>query len=481
MHDPSKTGRIRDHRVVEDPDLKRALADAGVFQVNLKGGEGFPNRFWKDWGYSAEDLQNRQFWLEIIHPDDRGRIENAYEQIMQGRRSTFVQEYRIKTAYGDWRWVLSSGSVVSWDAEGVPELYIGQDTDITYQKLTEEALREAREVAEERAEESERLRLAGAIVTSALSLEEAVDLILQQAGAVCPFDTAMVLLKEGNYLRSLGSIGGSDGSGETESLMISLDRDLPPTRVYKEEQPRFYKDLRDSFPEYRDEISQETRSWLGFPLIARAEVLGVVGIGSHSPDFFTKDHRKVMLAFADHVSIALYNAQRYDHTRTLAMTDPLTGAGTRYSFDTYAAQHLDLARRHGRHLSVMMVDLDNFKRVNDEYGHPEGDTVLRTAGRLLQEELRQSDVICRYGGDEFAVLLPETSTTEAVDIARRINARLEEAFSDAPYSISATIGIAGLDGAENESIWDLLKAADRALYGGKSAGRNRVETYNSAE
>jgi len=458
------------YRLVDDPGLRHALAEVGGFEVNLQSGESFPNKFWSEWGYSLEEMRNREFWIGIIHPDDRKRIEEAHERIMSGRASTFEQEYRVRTRSGHWRWIVSSGSVVSWDDEGKPLLYVGQDTDITHQKLTEEALREARQEAEQRAQESERLRIAGAIVTSALSVEETVDLILHQAAAVCPFDGAVVLLREGNQLRSLGTMGELVG----EDMTIPLDEELPSVQVYREEQPRFYPNVAEAFPKYPERISRTTKSWLGIPLIARSEVLGVMSICSKSPNFFTHAHRKVMLAFADHVSIALHNAQRYDHTREMAMTDPLTGTGTRHSFDSYAEQHLDLAKRHDRNLSVMMIDLDNFKRVNDRHGHPAGDIVLSTLGRALKQALRQSDIICRYGGDEFAVLLPETSTEEAVDLGQRLRETIEREFSESPYDVSATIGIAGLDEHEAENVWDLLKMADMALYNGKTLGRNRI-------
>ena len=458
------------YKLIEDSGLRHALADVGVFEVNLQTGESFPNKFWTEWGYTVEEMQSREFWIEIIHPDDRRRVEEAHARIMSGQSSTFEQEYRVRTRSGHWRWTLSSGSVVSWDDNGKPLLYIGQDTDITHQKLTEEALREARQEAEQRAQESERLRIAGAIVTSALSVEEAVDLILHQAGAVCPFDGAVVLLREGDNLRSLGVLGDM----VRENVVISLSEELPYVRVYREEQPRFYPDVREEFPDYTERISAETRSWLGIPLIARSEVLGVMSICSKSPNFFSHAHRKVMLAFADHVSIALHNARRYDHTREMAMTDPLTGVGTRHSFDSYAVQHLDLAKRHNRNLSVMMVDMDNFKRINDRHGHPAGDVVLSTVGKMLKSALRQSDIICRYGGDEFAVLLPETSTEEAVDLGQRVRETIEEEFSESPYEVSATIGLAGLDLHQAENVWDLLKAADMALYNGKTLGRNRI-------
>lgn len=457
-------------QLITDPSIQRGLADVGVFQVNFQTGEGFPNRFWLDCGYTTSELSDRGFWLSIVHPEDLPRVERANDRILRGETHRFEQEYRLKTRSGRWRWVVSSGSVVSWDDEGRPLLYFGRDTDITDQKLTEAALREARHEAEERAEESERLRIAGAIVTSALSVEETVDLILHQAAAVCSFDGAAVLLKEEEALRALGVMG----EAVDRNLEISLDEQLPSVGVLREEQPRYYPDVQEVFPLFAERVTPQARSWLGMPLVARGEPLGVMGLYSHSPNFFSPNHRKLMLAFADHVSIALYNARRYDYTRELAMTDPLTGVGSRHSFDTYAVQQLDLARRHERDLAVMMVDLDNFKRINDRHGHATGDVVLSTLGHLFREQLRNSDIICRYGGDEFAVLLPETSTEEALGLGERLRSAIEEKFRESPYEVSATIGIAGIDSGDTDNVWDLLKNADRALYSGKSGGRNRV-------
>ncbi|MFW6214503.1 MAG: diguanylate cyclase [Alkalispirochaetaceae bacterium] len=475
--DPSpREPEDRDPKLITDSSVQRALADVGVFQVNFRTGEGFPNRFWTECGYSPRELRDRSFWLSLVHPDDLSRVKEAHDRVERGETHLFEQEYRIRTRSGRWRWILSSGSVVSWDEEGRPLLYFGRDTDITDQKLTEAALREARQEAEDRAEESERLRIAGAIVTSALSVEETVDLILHQAAAVCSFDGALVLLKERDKLRALGVMGEEID----RDLEISFDEELPPVLVFQEEQPRYFSDVQKSFPGFAERISSRTRSWLGIPLIARSEALGVMGLSSHTPHFFSPNHRKVMLAFADHVSIALYNARRYDHTRELAMTDPLTGAGTRHSFDNYAVQQLDLARRHGRDLSVMMVDLDNFKRINDRHGHPAGDVVLATTGHLLREELRTSDIICRYGGDEFAVLLPETGTEEAFGLGERIRNAVVRQFADSPYEVSVTIGVAGIDRNPAENVWDLLKGADLALYKGKNLGRNRVTTESTS-
>ena len=160
----------------------------------------------------------------------------------------------------------------------------------------------------------------------------------------------------------------------------------------------------------------------------------------------------------------------------LATVDPLTGVWNRRHFLELAGAELDRARRHGRRLSVFLLDLDNFKAVNDGYGHAAGDEVLRAAVTRAREALRTSDQIARYGGEEFAVLLPEADLAGAQIVAERVRA----AIADAPVPvdglaipITGSLGVAEWDGGD-PSIERTLRRADAALYDAKQAGRNRV-------
>ena len=156
-----------------------------------------------------------------------------------------------------------------------------------------------------------------------------------------------------------------------------------------------------------------------------------------------------------------------------ARTDVLTGLLNRRGFDTQMAFALALARRSGRPLSLITVDVDHFKRVNDTYGHETGDDVLRRLAHTLQERLRSSDVVARVGGEEFVAMLPDTDQAGARSIAETLVAAMSEQQDPVVGKVTISAGVATLRGPENDST-DLLRRADAALYEAKRQGRNRV-------
>ena len=164
--------------------------------------------------------------------------------------------------------------------------------------------------------------------------------------------------------------------------------------------------------------------------------------------------------------------------------DALTGLYNRWFVLEKIDSELNRALRHGSPMSLLMLDLDHFKRINDTFGHPAGDLVLQEIGRLLRDSCRVYDVPGRYGGEEFCILLPETKMGNTTAVAERIRARLassEVPCGDRSIAVTASIGIAGMDDSETTMLSpaDLIERADRALYAAKNRGRNRVETWSS--
>jgi diguanylate cyclase (GGDEF)-like protein len=163
----------------------------------------------------------------------------------------------------------------------------------------------------------------------------------------------------------------------------------------------------------------------------------------------------------------------------LASVDSLTGLTNRRRFFNLATQELARSRRYGSALAIVLVDLDHFKRINDEHGHLIGDRALTHAASILAREGRDVDVVARYGGEEFAILLPMTNASGAKEMAERCARALAGAPLQvdglAPIRITASMGVACADGHPNGAIEDLLRAADAALYRAKQAGRDRVE------
>jgi two-component system cell cycle response regulator len=161
----------------------------------------------------------------------------------------------------------------------------------------------------------------------------------------------------------------------------------------------------------------------------------------------------------------------------LALTDPLTLVLNRRALVSRLMAEVDRARRYESVVTILMIDLDHFKGVNDTYGHLAGDQVLRDVALLLQHEVRSVDIVARYGGEEFIVVLPETSTEGAVTFAERIRERIEgRMFESTDHSLLLTtsIGVATFPSARVASMEDLVARADEALYRAKAEGRNRV-------
>jgi diguanylate cyclase (GGDEF)-like protein len=169
--------------------------------------------------------------------------------------------------------------------------------------------------------------------------------------------------------------------------------------------------------------------------------------------------------------------QRYEELLAQAARDSLTGVYNRGFFDEVLANHVAATRRGGPPVTVMMVDVDHFKRINDGRGHAEGDRALRVIARSLQRAVRGSDIVCRYGGEEFCIILPGTTMGPAAQLASRIREEVPAACAQAGLGdgapITVTIGVAESP-SDGDRVEDLVRAADLRLYRGKGAGRDRV-------
>jgi diguanylate cyclase (GGDEF)-like protein len=168
--------------------------------------------------------------------------------------------------------------------------------------------------------------------------------------------------------------------------------------------------------------------------------------------------------------------------REMSHTDELTEVGNRRNFDMRLREEMSRSTRFGHAFSLLMIDIDAFKRFNDEFGHPRGDTALRALGALMRSVSREGDVPCRVGGEEFAFILPETGKADATTFAERFRRGVEGAITapDGSYSLTVSVGLAAFpeDGKTPEEI---VWAADSALYESKRAGRNRVTAHARKE
>nr|WP_240978780.1 GGDEF domain-containing protein [Longimicrobium terrae] len=185
----------------------------------------------------------------------------------------------------------------------------------------------------------------------------------------------------------------------------------------------------------------------------------------------------LLRALADSSAIALRNAELLDRLRAQATIDPLTGCHNRRGFDEILEREMARAQRYGRPLSLVLLDIDRFKSINDDFGHEVGDHALQRIGRAVRHSFRSSDSACRYGGEEFALIFPETGRDEGSRLAEKMRVVVEQLPPNAevPRTLTASFGVASFPD-DAATIPDLIRAADRALYQAKTRGRNRVET-----
>jgi len=473
------------------------MGKLGFYERNIKTGEVTSNNFWHSCGYRPEELGGDR-WLSLVHPDDIGRVldifaggnETARVQLSEemeehGLDGFFELEYRVKTAWGQWRWVLNRGIIVSRDEHGIPSQYLGIDIDITDRKQAEEELKLQQEAAEQRALEAETLRIVGAVIASNLENTETLQRILEQAAIVVPFENASIYRINGSHLDLVRSSGGRQTTGEpalkpAKDIRIPRSGSSPHAQVIREEQPIIFNRVHELFPR-RLIMGRQVKSWMGVPLILRGSLMGMLSFESTMAGFFSDSHLRLASAFADSVTIALENARLYEELRRLAITDELTTMYTRRWMLEYARRQLERTHRSGGNLSLLMVDVDFFKRVNDEFGHLKGDLVLRQIGATILSCLRGGDVICRYGGEEFLALLPDTDMVDAYVVAERLRVAVEnELFEGLPHAMTVSTGISSLDSRHGLILEELIHECDTALYSAKHQGRNCSVKFSAA-
>jgi len=217
--------------------------------------------------------------------------------------------------------------------------------------------------------------------------------------------------------------------------------------------------------------------------LGRDEPVGTLAIGRGGA-VFGESEREVFLYLIGQASASIENISAHERVTEQAVTDELTGLPNNRAFRETIGREASRADRFGHELSLIILDVDNFKRVNDTHGHLQGDEVLRAIGQLLQSEPRAIDEPARYGGEEFVVALPETGTDGAVELAERIRERLAEHSiplldGSGALNVTASFGTATLPGAAS-TVRELFSVADEALYEAKRSGKNRVVTAPGA-
>ncbi|AIQ10813.1 diguanylate cyclase [Paenibacillus durus] len=314
-------------------------------------------------------------------------------------------------------------------------------------------------------------------LTSTYDLDKLLHYTLISLSDITDCENGFILLKNGEgYV-----LNTSVGSGMWEGLHLTeLETEPFFGALIREKRPVLHSDPGVS----SRRLSPGFKTCIGIPVLYRDRVLGLIVLYSYSFRNFAESEREILRDFAGQVGISIENARLFSEINRMASTDGLTGVYNRSYFMSLANRHLSQCWSMDKPLSLIMVDIDHFKSINDRYGHFAGDKVIQETARLLAELAQPRGIIGRYGGEEFVILLPGTAADQAYRLAeimrKSISAspvQLEQAGS-IRYTISLGVASASPD---TSGITLLIDQADQALYKAKESGRNCVKEFGITE
>jgi diguanylate cyclase (GGDEF)-like protein len=321
-------------------------------------------------------------------------------------------------------------------------------------------VRELSEALERAQEEGRRNRFLGELGAS-IDLDEVLSRTLEAGGAIPGADAALVSIRNGGEKPIVATLGLS--AEEAQRQVISG----PPNGHEARAISMIYQ-----YPPAL-EGSELVHSGLAVPVPGEADSIGFIAIYSRSLTHrFEEDLVRELEELAKRAGPAIENARRFREARQLADLDALTGLHNRRYFHETLAREVSRAQRYGRQLALIVFDLDDFKAINDRIGHLSGDAVLAESAERVRDVVRSADIACRVGGDEFAVILPESSTGDADQLYHRLRGAVSSRPVGQAGRLSLSAGIADLQGDDDPTTF--FERADEALYRAKELGKGQV-------
>jgi diguanylate cyclase (GGDEF)-like protein len=337
-------------------------------------------------------------------------------------------------------------------------------------------------VEHEQRQTAEAFREIGSVLNTTLDFDHVLDLLLDQLDRVVPYSIAnMIIFDEGTMHVVRTRYHNKISPDAVQLLRVSPFTISSAPNLYfmvDTTQPLVISTL----PQKVDWIESPVpiRSWLGAPIVAKGKTIACFSLYELEAGVYRQRHTELLAAYAAQAALALQNARLFSEIEQLATHDDLTGIFNRRYFIELGEREFNRSKRYNRELSVVMLDIDNFKRVNDQYGHSIGDQVLHIIAERCKSNIREVDILGRYGGEEFIVFLPEASAGEALTIAERLRkniARMPITTTAGQINLTVSLGTASIT-AETLNLVKLIDNADYAMYMAKKKGRNLACAYD---
>lgn len=323
------------------------------------------------------------------------------------------------------------------------------------------------------------LQHTGRAIQSSLDLEVVLDQILVQIATTIDYDSANLILIEEGVARTVRQQGYKEQERDETDLTVNrfdVSRFKTFDMMIQSKQPLIIPDVTTSQEWINTENTKGVMSWAGAPILIGNQVIGFLSLNHNQKDFYNPDYGELLTAFASQASIALDNARLHKEIQEQAITDPLTNILNRRGLERWGQYEIERAKRFGSSLSAIFFDLDEFKEINDKYGHDAGDEVLREVVNCCQRVIRKIDIFSRVGGEEFLIILPETPLPIAFHVAERIRKTVSGQsleINSHQMAITISLGVVELN-EDMESLADLVNSADQYMYRAKQAGRNQT-------
>ena len=432
-------------------------------------------------GYNPEELQKFKDGLldELIHPEDLSLLKQHFKDCLSLGKDRYLEvEYRIKSHSGQWHWLHDKNAIFSRNVDGAPEQILGIAQDITQAKKERAQIQELNyklesQVAVLKMRDRARIKLAKLteFIQACTSLDEAQIIIADLLKPLFEHSAGTVYLVSDSkdIFRAIATWNDSHSS-------ISFE----PKECWAIRRGDLHVSDSNAIDLFCAHIDREKglTPRLCLPMIAKGETIGMLHLSFFKLKAIAKPIQDLAETVAQNLALSFANLKLQQKLRYQSLRDPLTGLYNRRYLQESLEKELDRADRRQQPISVMMLDVDHFKRFNDVYGHAAGDLVLKQVGAYILSTVRQYDIACRYGGEELIIVMPDANIENAMCCAERIrigikNLKLkhEQKWLD---SISISIGVAGYDN-NNSDAESLIKAADKALYQAKKSGRNCVK------
>jgi diguanylate cyclase (GGDEF)-like protein/PAS domain S-box-containing protein len=452
---------------------KDAMWDWDLRTNEIWWGEGLQKVF----HYSSETTPPDPEWRqEHIHPDDRAKVNRVIEQALEGGMEFWSKEYRFQRKDGTYADIMDRAYILR-DETATPYRMIGAMLDITERKYMESTLLEAneqmRQVLNElqlRNKEIVLLNEMSRLLQASQTVEEAYQIIADLSNQLFPRTTGALYLL--NSARTSVSAMASWGD------LPAAEKMFAPNDCWGLRHGRTHPLSEDQGGLQCLHLSEPLPAVsYCLPVQIQGEILGILHVRSQHKENLEAAKFQLAYTVVEQTGMALSNLNLRAALREQSIRDPVTGLYNRRYMEEALKQHLSRVTRHLHPLGIIMIDIDHFKNFNDVHGHAAGDQILRELGKFLQSHIRGEDTACRYGGEEFILIMPDVFLEAAKSRAEQLrHAARELRVEDGGQSfagITLSIGVA-LYPLHGRTIENVLRAADSALYRAKQEGRDRV-------